>query len=136
MAYDMTDKIVLSCPPTTGVDLSGAQYEFVMMASDGTVDKCSGSNYATGIVDNVPSAAVDSTDSLFQFPVAVVLSGVTRLRVAAAQAIGTFLSPSSANDGRGDNASGALKYARAIALQTASAADDVIAVRLIDQNPS
>jgi hypothetical protein len=123
---------------TTNEDLSSDQYKFLVQdTSTGYVRKpTSQSEYLMGILNNVPSATPGG-----QLPAAVVLMGVTRLRVADAYSVGTFLmaeyNGASADDtGRGLNASGSLKYARAIQLQASTAADDIVAVRLIDQNPS
>jgi hypothetical protein len=122
----------------TNEDLSADQHKFVVQdVTSGLVRKCTGqAEYQMGIMNNVPTATAGG-----QIPAAVVLTGVTRLQVADAYAIGTFLmaqydGASAANTGRGLNASGSLKYARAIMLQASTAADDIVAVRLIDQNPS
>jgi hypothetical protein len=124
-------------------DLSADQYKFLIQETgtgQGWVRKpVSATEYAIGIMNNIPSAGITGAGG--QIQPTVVLSGVTRLRVADAYSVGTFLMPqydgsSTDNTGRGITAASSLKYARAVMLQASTAADDVITVRLIDQNPS
>jgi hypothetical protein len=99
----------------------------------------SGTEYAVGIQSNVPSATVNTGDGLYQVVPTVVLSGVTRIRVDAAYAVGTFLMPlySATADlnGRGTTSAATPMYTRAILLQASTAADDIVACRLLDQSP-
>jgi hypothetical protein len=73
-------------------DLSGDQYKFVVQTALGWVRKpTSQTEYAMGVMNNVPTAGITGAGG--QIVPAVVLSGVTRLQVADAYSVGTFLMP-------------------------------------------
>ena len=140
MAYELGNNISASFEP--GEDLSEDQFKFVTEETDGTVTKSTWGEYPIGVIQNEPSGSKSGIGASgiigYQVPASVVMAGVTRLRVDGVIARGTFISAglTGASAGIGTDASGTYKLARAVALENSTAADDVITVRLIDQNPA
>ncbi len=119
-------------------DLSGMQYRFVMLHTNGTVKKVtSASVYPIGVLQNVPPASVTS-DGRYQFPASVQIDGICKLSVFNAYNPDQLLCPyyaGTADDGLGasySDASSSNLYARAQQLEVSAAKYDVVAVRLRD----
>jgi hypothetical protein len=95
--------------------------------SDGignTVTLSDATHYAAGVIVNVPPLASQAT---------VAYDGVCKVTVDYAAGVGDFLKADATGYGTSaTDSSGVSRFARAIALEAASAYGDVIAVRLID----
>lgn len=153
MAYDLSlSQVKDSFEP--GEDLSAAQYLFVTQtttASQGVtgttrqVVRAGFDDEIVGIVENQVSGASNPILAYtgingYQFPAQVTIAGVTKLAVDAAYAVGTrFAGATGTLKGFGTTATTALgnaKYARAVSMEPSYNAQEVITVRLIDQNPA
>jgi len=133
MAY--TSQTSLSMSWQAGADLSNNQFTFVSMDSTSQIQPCAKTSQALGVLANQPSAGVQG-----QYAATVDLAGVTRICVAGVYPVGTVLVPGTDGSivGLGYSVADAtsnFKYARAITLQASTAAYDVVAARLIDNNP-
>jgi len=136
MAWNLPEYTV-SFP--AGVDLSAYQYMFVKFDSTGRVAPCTTGSFALGVLTNQPSATGTPTGNTGvdgPVPPAIAISGVTRLQVSHPVSAGNFLVPDQYGTATtvGD-ATSQTKYARAIALESATTTGDIIAVRLMDCSP-
>lgn len=136
MAFNLPE-YTISFP--AGTDLSAYQFGFVKFDSTGRLAPCTGKYFALGVLTNQPSATGTPTGNTGvdgPIPPAVAISGVTRLQVSHPVSAGDFLVPDAYGWGTTvADATSATKYVRAIALESATLANDIIAVRLIDPSP-
>jgi hypothetical protein len=112
-------------------DLSSDQYRFVVLTSTGTVRRPnSATEVAIGILQNAPGVGEAAS---------VMELGASKLEMNAILAKGSFVSPeyvSATDAGKGQDAAGALQYARAIVLEDSATEDDLATVLLIGPVPS
>jgi len=112
-------------------DLSDDQYRFVVLTSTGTVRRPNSAvEVPIGILQNAPEAEQAAS---------VMMLGVSKLEMNASLTKGSFVSAEyvdAADAGKGQDAAGALQYARAIVLENSAAEDDLATVFLIGQVPS
>jgi hypothetical protein len=139
MAFNAQTSISLSYQP--GTDLSQNQFQFVRLGSDNYLYPADSTTYPLGILANQPSAGAQG-----QFSGTVDMVGVSRLCVYGVYPVGTWLmagsdgttkglgmsytDASTTNSGTANNC-----YIRARALQSSTAAYDVISVQLVDPAP-
>jgi hypothetical protein len=121
--------LCLSFP--AGEDLSNDQYRFVVLTSTGTVRRPdSATEVCVGILQNAPALGEAAS---------VMVVGVSKLEINALLAKGSFVSAeyvSATDAGKGQDASGALAYSRAVVLEDSAAEDDLACVLLIGQVPA
>ena len=114
-----------------GADLSENQFQFVKISTGELLMPCAVNETALGILTDVPSLNANG-----QYCGTVAVDGITRLAVADAYPIGTFMVPGT--DGYGYSVAGASsseQYIRAYTLQASGKAYDVVPVKLIDPHP-
>lgn len=129
MAYTTPTNIALSFP--TAADLSNNQFQFVALNSSGALIACDQTTKSLGVLTNVPSPTAGG-----QYAGTVDLVGVTRIAVYSTYASGTVIVPGvdGTNVGVGMSAADAsttYNYARAMTLQTATKAYDVVPCLLL-----
>lgn len=106
--------------PASG-DLSAKQYCFVTLDSNGQVAACGANGKAIGILQNKPDAQGEAAR--------VRVLGTSKLKVAEACARGKFLTSTAA--GLGEVADNAGEFCGAIALEAATAANDIIEALIV-----
>lgn len=114
-----------------GADLSQNQFQFVKIGTGELLLPCAVNETALGILTDVPSLNAQG-----QYCGTIAVDGITRLAVAAAYPIGTFIVPGT--DGFGysvADAGSSEQYIRAYTLQASLNAYDVVPVKLIDPHP-
>lgn len=114
-----------------GADLSTNQFQFVKISTGEVLLPCAVNETALGILTDVPSLNAQG-----QYCGTVAIDGITRLAVAAAYPIGTYICPGT--DGFGysvADAGSSEQYVRAYTLQASGAAYDVVPVKLLDPRP-
>lgn len=102
-------------------DLSSYQYHFVKLSAANTVNLCGANERAIGILQNKPDAANETAR--------VRLLGVSKLVAGEIIDRGTMIT--SKSDGHGEEADAASEWVRAMAIEAAGAANDVITVLLV-----
>jgi len=102
-------------------DISAHEKKFVKLTDSKTVELCGANERAVGILEECNKLTYECK---------VNVDGFSLLQVGEACAIGKFLTSTAA--GLGEIADAAGEYCRAIAQEAATAADDIIQVRLID----
>ncbi len=124
------EKKVLSLSYPAAEDLSSDKYRFVVLTSTGVRRPDSETEDALGILQNAPESGEVAE---------VAVEGVSKLAInGAVTAYMTFLKPeyvSASDAGKGDDAGTQWDYARAVALETVGAEDDIAAVLLVGPFP-
>ena len=106
--------------PASG-DLSSKQYCFVTLDSNGQVAACGANGKAIGILQNKPNAQGKAAR--------VRVLGTSKLKVNGACSRGNFLTSTAA--GLGEVADAAGEFCGAIALEAATAQNDIIEVLIV-----
>ena len=105
-----------------GQDLSASQYLFVTQAADGQVDPTGSAVRASGILQNAPAAAGRAAS-------VAIVGSICKLRASAAIARQALVTSTASGLGVTASTSGAVN---AIALDAATAANDIITVQVLD----
>lgn len=119
-----TGNSVLDLSFVAAEDLSNDQYRFMILTSSGVRRPNSETEVALGILQNAPGEGEAAN---------VRLLGTSKLRAAAALAVGLFVMPEytdAADAGNGKTSAGAPEYTRAQVLGSAGAEDDLATVLL------
>jgi len=119
-------------------DLSGNQFQFVKLGTDGYIHPAGATDQALGILENQPSAPTNNVSGVTgpgQYACTVSVDGITRIAVDGAYPIGTAVVPNSDGQGVASAVISSYAYTRAILMQQSYTGGDIVACRLVGPYP-
>ena len=112
---------VLDVTYKAAADLSDYQYHFVYLSADNTVNVSGANARAIGVLQNVPDTA--------GMAARVRIIGTTKIMAGEAFAVGKMLT--SKSDGHAEIADAAGEWVGALALEAATAENDIVAAKIV-----